>query len=126
MPLVKVFLRKGKPPEYLRLMSEAIHAALVREAGIPEDDRFHLIQEMEPELLVADPAYGGVARSEDLIVVEVTLNAGRSVEMKKAIYARMQRNLTREIELRPDDLVVSLLEVSPENWSFGRGLATYV
>ena len=125
MPLVKVSLRKGKPPEYLRLMSEAIHAALVREAGIPEEDRFHLIQEMEPELLVADPAYGGVARSEDLIVVEITLNAGRSVEMKKALYARMQRNLTREIELRPDDLVVSLIEVSPENWSFGRGLATY-
>jgi 4-oxalocrotonate tautomerase len=125
MPLVKVFLRTGKPPEYLRLMSDAIHAALVSEAGIPDGDRFHLIHQMDPEMLVADPAYGGVARSDDLIIVEITLNAGRSVETKKALYRRLLKNLGREIELRPDDLLVSLIEVAPENWSFGRGLATY-
>lgn len=125
MPLVKVFLRKGKPSEYLRLMSDAIHSALVTEAGIPDDDRFHVIHQLEPEMLVVDPAYGGVARGDDLIVVEITLNAGRTVDTKKALYRRLARNLARDIELRPDDLLVSLVEVAPENWSFGKGLATY-
>lgn len=125
MPLVKIFLRKGKPPEYLRLMSDAIHEALVSEAGVPEDDKFHLIHEMEPDHLVAHPSYGNVVRGEDLVVVEITLNSGRSVDVKKALFRRISRNLAREIELRPDDLLVSLVEVDPSNWSFGRGLATY-
>ena len=125
MPLVKIFLRKGKPPEYVRLMSEAIHEALVTAAGVPEDDRFHLIHELDPEHLVAHPSYGNVERSDDVVIVEITLNEGRDVETKKKLYRRICRNLQREIELRPDDLLVSLVEVSPENWSFGRGLATY-
>jgi len=125
MPLVKIFLRKGKPPEYLRLMSDAIHSALVTAAGVPEDDKFHLIHEMEPDHVVSHPSYGNAERSDDLVIVEITLNAGRDVEVKKKLYRRICRNLEREIELRPDDLLVSLIEVSPENWSFGRGLATY-
>lgn len=125
MPLVKIFLRKGKPPEYLRLLSDGVHAALVSEAGIPQDDKFHLIQELEPELLIADPSYGEVARGDDLVVVEIILNAGRSVEIKKAIYRRIARNLERAVELRDDDLLISLVEVEAENWSFGKGLATY-
>jgi phenylpyruvate tautomerase PptA (4-oxalocrotonate tautomerase family) len=125
MPLVKVFLRKGKPPEYLRLLSDAIHAALVSEAGIPEDDKFHLLLEMDPDHLFAHPSYGDVERSDDLVVVEITLNAGRNIDVKKAIYRRIARNLERDVELRPDDLLVSLIEVAPENWSFGKGLATY-
>jgi phenylpyruvate tautomerase PptA (4-oxalocrotonate tautomerase family) len=125
MPLVKIFLRKGKPPEYVRLMSEAIHAALVSEAGVPEDDKFHVIHELGPDHVVAHPSYGNVERSDDVVIVEITLNEGRDVETKKKLYRRICRNLQREIELRPDDLLVSLVEVSPENWSFGRGLATY-
>ena len=125
MPLVKIHLRKGKGEEYARLVSEAIHEALVVEAGVPPDDKFHIIRQLEPAELIAHPSYGGVNRSADLVVVEVTLNAGRSVEIKRNIYRRMARNLERAVELRPDDLLVSLVEVTKENWSFGRGIATY-
>jgi len=125
MPLVKVFLRKGKSPEYVRLMSDAIHEALVSAAGVPEDDKFQVIHELEPEQLVAHPSYGNVVRGDELVVVEITLNSGRDVETKKKLYRRICRNLEREIELRPDDLLICLVEVSPENWSFGKGIATY-
>lgn len=125
MPLVKIYLRKGKPPEYLRLVSDAIHSALVTEAGVPEDDKFHVVQELESEHLVAHPSYGGAERSDDVLIVEITLNRGRSLEVKKALYRRMCRNLERDVELRPDDLLVSLVETEPENWSFGKGRATY-
>ena len=125
MPLVKIHLRRGKGEEYARLVSEAIHDALVTEASVPPDDRFHLIHQIEPADLIAHPSYGGVNRTADLIVVEITLNVGRSVEIKRNIYRRMARNLERAVELRPDDLLVSLVEVTMENWSFGRGVATY-
>lgn len=125
MPLVKIHLRKGKSEEYLRLVSEAIHDALVTEAGVPPDDKFHIVHQAEAAELIAHPSYAEVNRSADLIVVEITLNAGRTVEIKRNLYRKMLRNLDRAIQLRPDDLLVSLVEVSSENWSFGRGLATY-
>jgi len=125
MPMVKIYLRKGKSEEYVRLVSEAIHDALVTEASVPPDDKFHVIHQTEPADLMANPSYGGVSRSADLIVVEVTLNAGRSVEVKRSLYRQMARNLQRAVSLRSDDLLVSLVEVSKEDWSFGKGLATY-
>jgi 5-carboxymethyl-2-hydroxymuconate isomerase len=125
MPLVKIHLRAGRSEEYVRLVSEAIHDALVTEASVPPDDKFQIVHQTAPAELIAHPSYGEVSRSADLIVVEVTLNAGRSVEVKRSLYRQMARNLQRAVSLRPDDLLVSLVEVSKENWSFGKGLATY-
>lgn len=106
-------------------MSEAIHSALVSEADVPADDRFQAIVELPHDRLVQHATYGGVLRSNDLIIVEVTLNVGRTVEIKKKLYARMASNLEKNIGLRSDDLLVSLVEVQKENWSFGKGVATY-
>lgn len=125
MPLVKIYLRAGKNQEYLRSMGESIHSALVTEADVPADDRFQAIVELPHDRLIQHATYGGVLRSNDLIIVEVTLNAGRSTEVKKKLYAKMVSNLEKSIGLRTDDLLVSLVEVQKENWSFGRGVATY-
>jgi phenylpyruvate tautomerase PptA (4-oxalocrotonate tautomerase family) len=125
MPLVKIHLRKGRSEEYLRLVGEAVHDALVSAASAPQDGRMQIFHQLEPHELVANPSYGGAARSSELIVVEVTLNAGRTVEVKRNLYRQMARNLERAVSLRSDDLVVSLVEVAKEDWSFGKGLATY-
>ena len=49
MPLVKIYLRKGKSPEYLRSVSDAVHQALVATANVPPDDRFHIIQQLDAD-----------------------------------------------------------------------------
>lgn len=125
MPFVKIYLRRGKSPEYLRSIGDAVHDALVATANVPADDRFQVIQELDADLLIAHPTYGGVKRSDDLIIVEITLNTGRTVDVKKALYAGIAERLQRAIDVRPDDLMVSLVEVTKENWSFGGGRATY-
>ena len=125
MPLVRITLRKGKSPEFLRDASNAIHDALVSTASVPADDRFHIIEEVSDDHLVAHATYGGVSRSEGLIVVQITLNAGRSVEVKRALYADIAKRLQDAIDVRPDDVLISLVEVTKENWSFGGGRATY-
>ena len=125
MPLVKIYLRKGKSREYLRSVSDAVHQALVSTANVPPDDRFHIIEPMESDMLIAHPGYGGVNRSADLIIVEITLNAGRTVEVKKALYAAIASRLGAAVDLRADDVLISLVEVAKENWSFGGGKATY-
>jgi 4-oxalocrotonate tautomerase len=125
VPLVKLYLRKGKSPDYLRGVADAVHAALVAQANVPPDDRFQVIQELHEDALIAHPTYGGVSRSKDLIIIEITLNAGRTVEIKKNLYADIARRLQQSVDVRPDDVVVSLVEVTKENWSFGGGRATY-
>jgi len=125
MPFVKIYLRRGKSPEYLRSVGDAVHDALVATANVPPDDRFQVIQQLDPDLLIAHATYGGVNRSADLIIVEITLNAGRTVEIKKALYAGIAERLQAAIDVRPDDVMVSLVEVTKENWSFGNGEASY-
>lgn len=125
MPLVRITLRKGRSPEFLRDASAAVHEALVATANVPEDDRFHIIEEVEDGRLVAHPSYGGVSRTDGLVVVQITLNAGRTIEVKKALYAEIARRLLEAVDVRPDDVLVSLVEVTKENWSFGGGRATY-
>ena len=124
MPLVRITLRKGKSPEFVQAVADAVHAALASQANVPADDRFQIIEQLDASAIIAHDTYAGVSRSADLIIVQITLNQGRTVEVKKALYTDMARRLG-EAGLRPDDLLVSLVEVSKENWSFGNGLATY-
>ncbi len=125
MPIVKVYLRRGKSPEYIRSVGDAIHEALVAHANVPQDDRFQVFLQLEADLLIAHPSYGGVNRSDDLVIIEITLNAGRSVEIKKNLYAAITSRLHSAVDVRPDDVLISLIEVTKENWSFGGGRATY-
>ena len=125
MPLVKIHLRKGKTPEYIRAVADGVHEALVAHANVPPDDRFQLIREYPADDIIAHPSYAGVTRTDDLIIIEITLNVGRTLEIKKALYADIARRLEHDPGVRPDDVMVNLVEVAKENWSFGRGLATY-
>lgn len=125
MPLVHVHLRRGKSAEYLREVGNSIHDALVSQANVPADDRFQIFHQHDADAIVAHPTYAGVSRSDDLIIIEIRLNVGRTLEVKKALYADIAARLSRSIGVRPDDVFISLTDVAKENWSFGKGIATY-
>ena len=125
MPLVRISLAKGKPEAYRRKVGDAVHRALVEAVGVPPLDRFQILTEHEPGDLVYDSNYLGVARSSDLVIVQITLSAGRSLEQKRALYRRIAANLAAAVGLRPQDAWINLVEVAKENWSFGNGVASY-
>ena len=125
MPLVRISLAKGKPEAYRRKVGDAVHRALVEAVGVPPLDRFQLLTEHEPGDLVYDSNYLGIARSSDLVIVQITLSAGRSLEQKRALYRRIAANLAAAVGLRPQDAWINLVEVAKENWSFGNGVASY-
>lgn len=124
MPLVRISLAAGTTPEYRRALADGVHQALVETAGVPADDRFQLIEELPAAGLVYDPAYLGFARGPQLVVVQIFLNAGRTVEVKQRLYAAIAEKLGAA-GLRGDDLLVNLVEVARENWSFGGGRMSY-
>jgi 4-oxalocrotonate tautomerase len=125
MPLVRVDLRAGHSPAVRQAVGDAVHRAMVETIGVPADDRFQVIVEHPPEGLVYDPGYLGVSRSDGVVFIQITLNAGRTVEQKRALYARIADLVSAGAEVRRADILVSLVEVTKENWSFGDGVAQY-
>lgn len=125
MPLVRVSLAEGKSPSYLASIGDAIHQAMVETINVPADDRFQIFTAHRAGSLVADRRYLGIERTDDVVVIQITLNSGRTLEQKRALYRALAEKLGREPGLRREDILVSLVEVPRENWSFGNGEMSY-
>lgn len=125
MPLVRIALRKGTTPEFRRAIGDSVHRAMVETIKIPEQDRFQVITEHDAQSLIYDPSYLGISRTDGVLLIQITLSAGRTVEVRKALFARIAERLKESPGVRPEDLFVSLVEVAKENWSFGNGIAQY-
>jgi phenylpyruvate tautomerase PptA (4-oxalocrotonate tautomerase family) len=125
MPLVRIALRAGKSPTYRRKVGEAVQRAMVEAIGVPPLDRFQVITEHPAGDLVHDPSYLGIERTDAVVFVQITLNAGRTTDQKRALYARMTELLAKDPGIRPQDVLINLVEVPKENWSFGNGEAQY-
>jgi 4-oxalocrotonate tautomerase len=126
MPLVRIDLRRGKPPEYRRALAEGVYQAMRETINIPENDRFIIVSEHDADNLSIDRSYLGIQRSDDFVAIQVTLRRGRSVEMKQSLYRRITEKLAEAAGVRPADVFVALVENGPEDWSFGDGVAQYV
>ncbi|MDT4960601.1 MAG: hypothetical protein QOF87_248, partial [Pseudonocardiales bacterium] len=87
MPLARIDLRAGKPADYRAAVGDVVYTALVDVFGVPPNDRFQVIAEHAADGLIYDPAYLGINRTDDVILIQITLNEGRTVEQKQAFYA---------------------------------------
>ena len=101
MPLVRISLRQGGPPGRGRAVGDAVHQAMVETIGVPPLDRFQVITEHPADGLVYDPAYLGIQRTDGVAFVQITLNAGRTLEQKKALYARVAALARERAGVRP-------------------------
>jgi 4-oxalocrotonate tautomerase len=127
MPLVRISLREGKSEPYRKALADGVHQAMVEAIEIPPPDRFQVITEHSGNDLIYDPTYLGVQRSDDIVMVQITLSAGRKPGQKRKLFQRMAEILAKDPGLRPQDLVINinLVETAWENWSFGNGEAQY-
>jgi 4-oxalocrotonate tautomerase len=125
MPLIRISLREGKTEEYKKALGDGVHRALVEAMDAPAQDRFQVITEHPASGLIYDPAYLGVQRTDNIVIVQITLSTGRKLAQKRKLFKRMTELLAENPGVRPQDLMVSLVEVAWENWSFGNGEAQY-
>jgi 4-oxalocrotonate tautomerase len=125
MPLVRIDLLEGKTSHYRAQVGEIVYQAMLDWLNVPKDDRFQIITEHSQDNLRFDRNYLGIHRSDDCIFLQITLNSGRTTEMKERFYKAVADGLYRSLKLRREDVLISLVEVSKENWSFGNGEAQY-
>ncbi len=124
MPLQRIELLAGRSSQQRRAIADAVHRALVEAVGVPEKDRFQVVVEHDPSSLIVTPEYLGVPH-QNPVLIQITLNAGRTVEQKQRLYRRMAE-LLEQVEVPANDVIVNLVEVAKEDWSFGGGVAQYV
>jgi 4-oxalocrotonate tautomerase len=125
MPLVRITLAEGTSPDHRRAVADGVHQALVETANVPTDDRFQVVHEAPATDFFWSPTYLGLERTGAVVFIQIFLNLGRTLEVKKALYARIAEKLAARPGLRPEDVLVNLVEVPRENWSFGNGLMSY-
>ncbi|WP_240232497.1 tautomerase family protein [Devosia lacusdianchii] len=125
MPLTRISLRKGKSPEYCQTLMEQIYLALRETFDVPDEDRFVTISEHGSEHFDFSANYLGIQRTDDLVIIQITANNTRTVEKKRALYAKIVERLVASLGMRPQDVLISIVEVAKENWSFGNGEAQY-
>ena len=125
MPFTQISLLKGKSLDYRRELMEEVYLAMRESINIPENDRFATITELEHGNFNNSGDYLGINRSNSIVYIQITLNSGRTTDMKKALYAKIAERLHANLGVRTEDVVISLLEVSPEDWSLGNGEAQY-
>ena len=126
MPLVRIDLVEGKSEEYREKVGEIVYQTLVDVLSAPKHDRFQVITEHRKSGLSFDRDYLGAHRSDDCILLQITLNSGRSIELKQRFYRSLTDRLHEGVKLRREDVFINLVEVSKENWSYGNGEAQYV
>jgi phenylpyruvate tautomerase PptA (4-oxalocrotonate tautomerase family) len=116
---------QGKPAAYRAAIGSAVHRAMVETINVPPLDHFQVITEHARDDIVYDPNYLDIKRTDDVVFVQITMNVGRTVEMKRALYRRITELLNADAGIRPEDVMINLVEVPKENWSFGNGIASY-
>lgn len=126
MPLARVDVAADTSPETVAAISEVIYDAMMKAANVPEHDKFQIInRHAKDELVYPAAGYLGVTYTPQIVFIQVTWNAGRSIEVKKAFYEAVAEGIHAKTGLRKEDIWISLIDVKREDWSFGNGEMQY-
>ncbi|WP_188192155.1 tautomerase family protein [Nonomuraea sp. SYSU D8015] len=125
MPFVRIDALRADP-QRLEALGRAVHDALVEAIGIPTDDLFQVLTSHDgTRSTLRHDDYLGIRRDDDIVFVAITLRSGRTAEQKQALYRRIAELAEEYAGTEPRNVLVTLTENEPIDWSFGEGVAQY-
>jgi 4-oxalocrotonate tautomerase len=125
MPFVRIDLSTELSEQAVVHVSNAVHDSMVKTFNVPPLDRFQAISRYAPNELVYAPEYLGIRHTAPVVMVQITCNEGRTVEMKKLLFAAIASSIAAGGVIAAADVIIHLVEIKKENWSFGDGIAQY-
>lgn len=125
MPLVRIDLVRGRTPEQLRALADTVQEVMLDVFAAPPGDRYQVIHQHDPDEMIIEDTGLGIERSDGVTVVQVT-QQGRDRAQKEALYAALAERLGDRGLVEPRDLVVSVVENTRDDWSFGHGRAQFL
>ncbi|AJW63755.1 4-oxalocrotonate tautomerase [Elizabethkingia miricola] len=121
MPLVKISLSESYESKIQDLISKAIHLALIEEFNIPSKDYFHIIESLKNNQLKYPEEYLGIPHTNAIIFIQITAASGRNIEQKRSLYKSIVSHIESTTGISPQEIIITLVENTKENWSFGNG-----
>ena len=125
MPLIRIDLIEGRSDQQITALGDALMRTLVEVYGLPERDRFQIVTEHKPGRLTALDVGLGIERSEQVVIIQIFTQTGRTTHEKQTFFAALAAAL-KEIGVDGADLVVGFVENTAADWSFGFGRAQYL
>jgi phenylpyruvate tautomerase PptA (4-oxalocrotonate tautomerase family) len=125
MPLVRIDIRTNPDPTFVRRAGQIVYEAMRTAINVPDRDHFQILCEHDEHHFVYDAQYLGLRRTAALVIIQITLNEGRTTEQKKLLYKNIAEGLHQQLQVAMSDVLINLVEVKKENWSFGNGIAQY-
>ncbi|GAA4838552.1 tautomerase family protein [Saccharopolyspora rosea] len=125
MPLVRIDLVRGRRPDEVRQVADAVHRAIVAVLGIPERDRFQIVTEHDADHVIAQDAGLGFERTDGVVMIQIFTQTGRSTPVKQRLHQSIADHLGR-LGVRGEDVFIGIVENGPQDWSFAHGRAQYV
>lgn len=121
MPFIRTCVHKDTPAAQRQSIVDGIHQALVDSIGMPADELFNLVTDYDAQQFFYSRTFNGVARSDAVVVIDITLRRGRSDAMKRALYAGIAQNLEKNAGVAPSDVFIFMHENDYSDWSVGGG-----
>ncbi|OJK02310.1 hypothetical protein ASPACDRAFT_115068 [Aspergillus aculeatus ATCC 16872] len=125
MPLVRIDVVKGtRTPDQLQRLANAIQEVMLKHFAAPERDRYQIITQHEEYELICEDTNLGYKRGRGIVIIQI-IQQGRNREQKQAAFKALYEKLA-ECGVSGEDLIISAVENTPEDWSFGMGEAQFL
>lgn len=125
MPLIKVHIRKGRSEAEVELLLDTMHEVMLSAFNVPERDRYQLVFEHEASHFRALDTGLGFERTSKFVLFEV-VSRPRPRSEKLSFYQGLATRLDSECGISASDIMVSFVENTDDDWSFGAGEAQFV
>jgi 4-oxalocrotonate tautomerase len=126
MPLIRIDVNASTPPETRQTIGDIVYDAMTSTAKVPINDKFIIVSTHPAgDLMFPKDGYLGIQYTAGIVLIQITWNTGRTTEVKKAFYSKVADDIHAKTGIRKEDVWINLVEVSPENWSFGNGEMQY-
>jgi phenylpyruvate tautomerase PptA (4-oxalocrotonate tautomerase family) len=125
MPLIRIDVQEGRTPQELRKLADTIQDVMLEVFAAPPRDRYQIITEHHAGHIIAEDTGLGLERSDGIVIIQI-FQQGRSTKHKLAAYAELAKRLEAECDVRPEDLIISVMANKLADWSFGLGQAQFL
>jgi len=126
MPIARIDINKSASADLVKAVSDAVYDAMIEVGNVPKHDKFQVItRHSDDELIYPAEGYLGVQYTRNIVFIQVTWLAGRSVDLKKAFYKKIADDISTKGKISKSDVFINLVDSAREDWSFGNGEMQY-
>jgi 4-oxalocrotonate tautomerase len=108
------------PHDFGSSAARVVNQVMAEVFSIPMSENYVVAQAHAKQDLLHNPENVSLERLASIVFIQITLNSGRSAELKTTFYETLTAELSKALSVPPADVFINLVEVAKENWSFGR------